>query len=332
MTRSPKGSVSGDVAEHRTPLEVLCSCDGAYLPHAATMLCSLLEHNEISRIHIFYKSIGNSELTKLSSLTEKYKTELVCYEMVPEVLEDFSLHTNDWFRSVANYFRLLAPRILPTDLEKILYLDSDIIVRRSLMDLWDTNLGDKAFAGVEDAFWQPTLDYVELPPGAKYDYVELPPGAKYFNSGVMLINLNYWRRYNVYERAVEFMRDNPDKLNYVDQDALNAILVNQWIDLPAIWNDQARSVGHVPVARNENIEDPAIVHFVGGDKPWSWSCKHPFKSEYRKYRLKTPWSRYNEEGEPRFRFIRAVAKIVLPDELQQLLRSYAKRTAADKTT
>ena len=143
-------SVHCSALDRGAGMEVLCSCDEPYLPHTATMLCSLLQHNGVSKIHLLYSSIVQKELTKLRSLTARYGSELLCYEMVPEDLQDFRLRQPFW--SVACCFRLLAPRFLPKNIEKILYLDSDIVVRRSLMDLWNTDVRDQAFAAVEDAF------------------------------------------------------------------------------------------------------------------------------------------------------------------------------------
>jgi lipopolysaccharide biosynthesis glycosyltransferase len=161
-------------------MEVLCSCDERYLPHAATMLCSLLEHNSVSRIHLFYCSVSHHELAELKYLIATYGSVMVCYEMAAREFLDVRVDKWRSTSSIANYFRLLAPRILPANIQKILYLDSDIIVRRSLRDLWSTDLSDHALAAVEDSF---------CVPGA--GYVELPSGAKYFNAGVLLVNLDY---------------------------------------------------------------------------------------------------------------------------------------------
>ena len=177
-------------------------------------------------------------------------------------------------------------------------------MRGSLRDLWNCDVSGYALAAVEDAFWDPK---------AEWSYVEMPKGAKYFNSGVMLINLDYWRQNNVGERAIAFVRDNPTRVNYYDQDALNAILANCWISLSPIWNQ------HIP--------NPAIVHFVGEDKPWQWSVNHPYKSDYHRYRCKTPWQHYRlAEGRLVLqrgfgRSLRSFARAVLPEGLRQWLRS-----------
>ena len=288
-------------------MEVLCACDQRFLPHTATMLCSLLEHNSVSRIHLFYSSVSEHELAKLEALVARYASKISFYEIVLADLQD--LRVDKW-ASVAVYYRLLAPRLLPADLDKVLYLDSDIIVRQSLKDLWNIDLTGHALGAV---------------PNFEDDArkaLGLPEGTKYFNSGVLLINLRFWRQSNVAERAISFIRNNPTKVQYWDQDALNATLVRSWIELQPPWNWQFRRRNAGP----GNQLQPAIVHFITDDKPWHWSNTHPFKQEYHQYRLKTPWSLYKQEGRPPppqrlGRFLRNVARVVLPNGLRRWLRS-----------
>ena len=303
-------------------MEVLCAFDEQYVRHTATMLCSLLEHNTVSRIHLFYSSVDDQELAKLESFVAGYGSTIVRYKMAPANFQDFRV---DKWVSIATYYRILAPRILPTNIDKILYLDSDIIVRGSLNDLWNTDLRDRALAAVG-----------ELADSRAVNLVGLPSGAKYFNGGVLLINLVFWRENSIYERATAFIRDNPEKVELWDQDALNAILVQSWIELPAHWNAQHHFITGLPATRIAHLSpeqlatvplsEPAVVHFDGGTKPWHWSCRHPFQYEYRKYRVKTPWPRYELEGKPRLRHklrrsVRSFARAVLPASLRKWLRS-----------
>ena len=286
-------------------MEILCACDERYLPHTATMLCSVLEHNRGSRIYLFHSSIENRELEKLKSLVQKQRSAIVCYEMP----EDFQGLRVDGGRSIAVYFRLAAPRVLPTNINKILYLDSDLIVRQTLAGLWNTELLDYALAAVEDI----------VDPGVmaiRKRLLGLPPGAKYFNSGVMLINLNYWRQNDVAERALAFVRENPEKAECWDQDALNVILVHRWIELPVTWNYQ--------IISNPGHPAPAVVHFWGA-QPWRWSGMLTYNQEYHYYRLKTPWRRYRIEGRPSlllslYLSLRSLARAVLPHGLRRWLK------------
>ena len=88
-------------------------------------------------------------------------------------------------------------------------------------------------------------------------------------------------------------------MQFWDQNALNAVLVHQWIELPEHWNTQSEALFQALTASTSGaLMDPAIVHFTTGVKPWHWSGNHPFKHEYHKYRIKTPWRSYQQEGRP----------------------------------
>src|SRR5262249_23467039 len=109
----------------------------------------------------------------------------------------------------------------------------------------------------------------------------------------------------------------PEKVKYPDQDALNGTLVGKWIELPSCWNSQ--NWLHAEAAA-------AVVHFIGESKPWHWSNEHPFKREYHKYTLKTPWQRYKEEGRPDLpqrlgRSLLRLTRAVLPARLRKGIKS-----------
>ena len=158
-----------------------------------SMLCSLLEHNPIIRIHFFHGSIPRSELLKLEALAANYGCEkIVFYDVRQANFED--LRVDKW-ASIAVYYRLLAPRLLPDTIEKVLYLDSDLIVRKSLAPLWNTDIADRPLAAVPD--------YIGGTAGRD---LGLPDGTKYFNSGVLLMNLQYWRRTVSYTHLILFNR------------------------------------------------------------------------------------------------------------------------------
>jgi lipopolysaccharide biosynthesis glycosyltransferase len=208
--------------------------------------------------------------------------------------EDFENLRVDKYLSIATYYRLFSPRVLPANLTKVLYLDSDIVVRRSLSGLWNTDLNDHALAAVEE-----------------FGDFRKTPRIRKFNAGVMLINLDFWRRNSVAEQAMAFARNHPEKVEWHDQDALNAVLDDRWIRLSAIWNEQT---GVVSALRMEPARDAAIVHFEGPVKPWQWywnvRVPHPLKYEYHRYRSRTPWRRYKlREG-----------RAILPWRLPLLLR------------
>jgi|WetSurMetagenome_2_1015567.scaffolds.fasta_scaffold11041_1 lipopolysaccharide biosynthesis glycosyltransferase len=266
---------------------VVIACDESYLPHAATMLCSLLENNIVSiKIFLLHDGIKNKKLRLLEQFINKYNAEFEAFEFHDNVLS--SLKINDHFTTL-NYYRIFIPEILPADIGKVIYLDCDLIVRKPIDALWNIDLENHLLAAVENAF-------NEEQRGNQNRQLGLPPNSPYFNSGVMLIDVCKWRQESIHSRVINFITNYPGKISYVDQDGLNAVLCDQWLKLPLIWNLQS-PIFIEPELRlrfAETISDPAIVHFTGdGIKPWQESTfQYSFYLEYNKYRHKTPWPRY----------------------------------------
>ena len=122
----------------------------------------------------------------------------------------------------------------------------------------------------------------------------------YFNSGVLLIDLAQWRDRDIRAEATVFINHNKDRLRFIDQCTLNGIFADQWYRLPLRWNQQAdiygvlkkyaEGCGYTPDELTHAIADPAIVHFIGTQKPWTLRCFHPFQKHYNHYSQQTPWA------------------------------------------
>ena len=190
---------------------------------------------------------------------------------------------------VSIYYRLLMTRFLPQSIDKILYMDADIIVRGRLDDLWKINLNGKAFGAVlnqsnANNYWE-RLNYDK--------------NLGYINSGVLLVNLKYWREAHVTERFLKYIKDNSNVLIYPDQDVLNSVLKGERIllherynlqeaFLKKKWNDMAVKNSK---QMEEAIDNPCVVHYTG-IKPWQLGCNHPLKKLYYFYKEQTSW-KYN---------------------------------------
>ncbi len=108
---------------------------------------------------------------------------------------------------------------------------------------------------------------------------------KYFNSGMMLIDLVRWRAKSITQKVLDYINQNPEKLRFHDQDALNAILYNDWLHLHPQWNAQSNHCnGNHFSTRTELLEpyaetreDPKLIHFCGHVKPWHENCENPYR-------------------------------------------------------
>jgi lipopolysaccharide biosynthesis glycosyltransferase len=197
--------------------------------------------------------------------------------------------------SIASYYRLLIPELLPKDLPKAFYLDSDLIVDRDLGELWDIDMGENYLLAVQD----PGTPYVSSQPFglARYQELGIPADAKYFNAGVLAINLEKWRSDRIAGKIFEYLDRNRQYVRSHDQDGLNAVLAGKWGELNPCWNQQwaiftYHSWQESPLSEavyNEVINRPYIVHFSSVAKPWNTIDEHPFNHLFFRYLDLTAW-------------------------------------------
>lgn len=197
--------------------------------------------------------------------------------------------------SISTYYRVLLPRILPDDCEKVLYLDADVIIRGDVRPIWNIDFGDNIVMAVRDA----EVYEVSSPQGLRaYEELGIPEDSPYFNAGVLYIDLDAWKRANVTDRFFTYLKEYQDYVIHADQDGLNAVLSDRWGCLSERWNLQTASLENkkcssyperdayvrfirkrLPVLK----EGPHIMHYTRGRKPWHPHCPHPYKHLFHAY-------------------------------------------------
>ncbi len=274
---------------------VVCPNDYFTMP-CTVMLCSLLENNrDVNHImiHVLVDGTfqeGNKNIIK--GQLSRYNNASVHFYCIKE----------DWLKGITigeaslvqipivTFFRLFMSEIFPEEVEKVLYLDSDMIVRKSLKGLYQTNLENKAVAAVIDTF-----NYkIDI-----YNNLRYKPALGYFNAGMLLVNLKYWREHNVLGRCIDFIKNYPERMKYLDQDVLNYVLCEEKIFVPLTYNAQTSFFLKTPPISweldeelKELVKDPCIIHYVGSYKPWQkeYNLPHPYKADFFKYQLLTCWA------------------------------------------
>lgn len=196
--------------------------------------------------------------------------------------------------TVATYYRLLIPELLPLSLGKAIYLDADLIVRADLGDLWRLPIGDRHLLAVQDM----GVYFVSGRYGlANYRSLGIPAESKYFNAGVLVLNLNKWREEKSTQRLLDYLRTHAEDIRFWDQDALNALLWNSWGELDPRWNQMPQilkagaaieSPFEVRTLRDV-IENPFIIHYASDDKPWRYGCRHPAAGDFYTYLDRTAY-------------------------------------------
>ena len=286
---------------------------GTYSKFTGTTMCSIFENTTAAvTVHILHdNTLTTDNREKFIYLAGRhgqavkfYNVEELCADKLAEIINlTPALETSRL--SVGAMYRLLIPKILSEDIDRIIYLDSDIIVNLDIMELWQFNLGEKILAGVPEIFAYGNADKVRrMFQMCAQGFVTC---EDYFNSGVFLINLNFLRAAE--EKILDglkFINQNPQCAEFLDQDVLNYCFATKALKLPTKFDR------YVHVIRQEK-ETPAkkIYHYSGGiyGVGVGLDMRDPFNRLWLKYFSKTPW--FDEDMFVRLceNFIQAQAKM-----------------------
>lgn len=271
-------------------INIVCNIDDRYLRYCVVMLTSLLTNNEDEHFHIHIIAGELSEASRqvLADTVEKRYNQKLSFYIVGGKILDACPIDKDSHISIATYYRCFLTSILPDDISKVIYLDGDLIVHGSIRDLWESNIEGFAVGCVEDMWSGKKTHYSRLAYSSDYSY---------FNAGVLLVNLDYWRKNDIEHQITSYIRQYPERLLYNDQDVLNAVLYHQRKFLPYRWNMQdgffrkKKRIWETSLpALNAEMPKAVIIHFTGGKKPWHDECVHPCKKLYLKYQDMTQWA------------------------------------------
>ncbi|MEY4749942.1 MAG: hypothetical protein RIQ60_2156 [Pseudomonadota bacterium] len=274
------------VATRSACCPIVLACDSAYAMPLATTLASLAEHNQHHwplRVTVLVdaQDIGLDAATRARVLHSAPAGSLrLSWATVDP--SGFDTLVRPAHVSRMTYARLLLAQALPTEVERALYLDCDLLVLGDLAALCNSPLCGATLGAVPDfhidAHLQAARCGVCRPPTC------IPDVRQYFNAGVLLVDLTAWRQRGVAERAVHYLREHPDT-PYADQDALNRACDQDWTALAPAWNFQPHHctrVDRLPAERR-----PHIVHFITASKPWLPASTSLNAALYNRYRDST---------------------------------------------
>lgn len=268
----------------------ICLCtDDNYAQHCAVTLCSLFENNKDSKftIHILSNKLKESYKKELEKLAHRYASQICFYNVNSELLNGCQYREKRPL-SEAAYYRVLLSSILPSSINKVVYLDCDIVVIGKINDLFSLEIDGYPVAAVQEP--------VEICDDHR-NQLSIPYGESYFNSGVLLINLKYWRDNNCEIALLEFSK----RKRFVychDQDALNYVFKTKWYRLPPKWNKSNTATMelidfyHI-LDKKEYIRDARIIHYIDEPKPWYKIYGTRYRRKYDKYLRISQWESIN---------------------------------------
>lgn len=260
-------------------VHVALSSDDNYAQHLTVTLYSLLINvsaQNFYHLHVLDGGITVQNKEKILASLKKFSNqEIKFYQIDKSVFKNSQkiLHINEM-----SYFRILLPKIL-TKLEKVLYLDSDLLIFKDVAEIFKINLKENEFLAASQIF-HPNYQKVL----SKQFKASL---FLCFNAGVLLMNLQAMKKDNSTKKLMDFSRINASKLLAADQDVFNIVMANQIKKLDSAWNvgsyvfyAKDHSYCQLNVKKFEQLKhDPGIIHFDGA-KPWSFGHFHPYKKKY----------------------------------------------------
>lgn len=267
---------------------ILCATDDNYAQHCGVMICSICHNHKNNNLcfHIIENNLSDDSKSKIKSITDNYNQKLVFHRIDDNLLVGLKLEGKN-YTSLSVYYRLFVTKIITDSfIEKILYLDCDIVALKDIEPLFYIDMADYTIAAVRDIN-QPMYEDQSFQISFSYQ-------DRYFNSGVLLINMSNWIKYKIEDKLIEFCK-RERKVYFPDQDALNKIFRGKWLELPPYWN-RFNLVEYNKISfKNKRDEliyiyNPAIVHYASPTaRPWMNLKFVPFSSIYNKYLSKTLW-------------------------------------------
>ena len=298
-------------------IAIVCATDNNYAPYCGIMLTSVLENNsnrEVSAYILIDKPLQEKQQSCFKKLSDKYGARIEFVKVDKSFFENFPIkgdakNVKHW--SIVTYYRLYAEELLPKNVDKVLYLDCDIVVNRPIGDLFDLDWDGYAVGAVPDMCteWQ---EY--------YDRLGYDKSKGYFNAGVLFMNLEFWRTHGIGQKCVDYLASNYDRIFNNDQDVLNVIMKDCKRNLPVSYNYQMqlRMPYFFSTFREEMKQDvvgttsPHIIHYAAELKPWMTKYYYyPFNAEWHKYKRLSPWKHIKDKLPPQRSFIGFIKRYVL---------------------
>lgn len=278
-------------------MNVVYVSNEAYVRHLAASLCSLYDNNkEEDLLNVFVLSTGIEEASaaKLEKIASDFGRELSVVQ-AGDLTAKFSYTIDTGRFDISTMGRLFLGDLLPENVERVIYLDCDTVVLRSLKKLWELPLPGKY---VLAAAQEPTI-YREVK-----EYLGLSEEEPYFNAGVLLIDLKKYREEKLTEKILSYYSTVAEQSLFNDQDALNGCLKGRIRGFSPVYNfvtnykyfryqtltGMQSSYLKVPEKLFRAAKkSPAVVHYAGDERPWKRGAMNPYGRFYDKYLGMTPF-------------------------------------------
>ncbi|WP_416670707.1 glycosyltransferase family 8 protein [Egbenema bharatensis] len=285
-----------------SPVVVACAADDFFsMPLAVTAFSALKNLSSDYRmvLYVLDGGVSSHNKAKLMRTLNAKRVEIHWIKPTSKQIEKVLLKGRASNHPISSYYRLLLPEIIPAHVNKVIYLDSDVVVEADLAKLWEQDLGENYLLAAQNQVDGILLNSWHLNHSVEsldLKQYGITPEDKYLNSGVLVINLEQWRQDNIADQVLNLIANHPD-FPFPDQDGINIVLAGKWKELDPRWNQthvvhsftSPQETPYAPQLYFDLIHHPFIIHYTGRPKPWSKDCTHPQADRFFKYLDQTAW-------------------------------------------
>lgn len=263
-------------------IHIALTIDTKFTRYCAVTIASILKNNPPKDIalHIVAQNLPHKDSSFLRQIAEKSGASIFFYDIPTEKTKDYKVRWKQKRLSAVVFYRCLLASTLPASISRVLYLDCDTLVLGNLKELWNTNMDEVAVAGVQD---------LVTPNPGYFKRLQYDPSFNYINGGVLLLNLDDWRKHHIESECLKYYLQYPDRVVLNDQDILNGLLYNRKKVIDMKWNvqdDFYRVKSFAILTENPSYRNavlhPVILHY-SGRKAWAYHAMHPLRSLFFYY-------------------------------------------------
>ena len=262
-------------------INLLAALDENYLPQLKVLLTSATINNPHTQFHLYllHNKIPDNAIQDLYLWSNHTGNDFFPIQVQDGLFENAPV-SRQYPREM--YYRLLAGELLPDHVERVLYLDPDILVINPLGFLWELDMDGKLFAAAAHTGKTELVHSVNrLRLGVDHDY---------YNSGVLLMDLRKMRKMVRPQQIFTYVKECSMDLILPDQDVLNALYGDHILPIPdELWNYDVRNYNNYLIRSGGHYDlswvtkHTAILHFCGKVKPWNPRYPYRFGILYQHY-------------------------------------------------
>ena len=257
-------------------INICVACDDNYSKYAGVVIASALANakdDEFICAYILDGGISEEHKTQIQELKKIKDCEIHFVQIDDSLFEDYKKIKTHAYITIATYYRLKLPSLLP-DVNRVIYFDCDFVINSSLKELFNIDMGSSAVAGVHDI-----------------DKRKVKANPTYVNAGMLVMDIQNMREQGLEDKFLEWTKEHAATIKLGDQEIINEVLRGKIKIVADEWNVQSSNFTN----RSTYTNNPRAIHFVAKKKPWHYASFSYHRSLYFKYLQLTPWALNEKE-------------------------------------